>query len=99
MQIAGVKVDDPIAGGVLYIGVPDIPLLGNRPVKGLSTGWDFVNFEVDVFGEAAERFTHSITGDAATDRENVTGERKDLFANRGTIEAFDHVCANLGLTG
>src|SRR5689334_6533594 len=99
MQIAGVKVDDPIAGGVLDIGVPDIPLLGNRPAKGLTTGGDFGTFEVDVFGEAAERLTHSVSGDAATDRENGTSERKDLFANRGTIEAFDHVCTNLGPTG
>src|SRR5262249_36518154 len=96
VQIAGAKIDDPVACRVFYIGVADIPLLRDGPVECSSPGRDFVNRKVYVFAKATECFAYSVASDAPTDGEYITRERENFLTNFWTIEAFNHGCVNPG---
>ena len=45
MQIASLKVYNPLSGRILYICVPNVPFLWNGPIEDLRSCWDLGDFQ------------------------------------------------------
>ena len=67
MQVVLPEIDEFLASIVEDIGVPDVPLLRDRPIQDLGTGRDFVYRERDMLLDDPQCFTNPVAGDAPAD--------------------------------
>ena len=68
MQIAPLEVDNSFSRGVLDIGVANVPLFRDGPVKYLRAGRDFVQFKRDCMLKQTQTLAKAVPGDASADR-------------------------------
>jgi hypothetical protein len=80
MQIALVKIDHTLAGGVFDVGIPDVPFLRDGPVKDLGTGWDLSQLKRHCLLEKTKALPNAVSSDASTDGIKGLDERIRLFA-------------------
>src|SRR5678815_3533787 len=73
MKIVSREVDNAPALLVLDVGGSNIPLVRHRPIEGRRSAHHFVDRQIgnDV-RQIRERLSHSIAGDAATDRKKIS---------------------------
>jgi hypothetical protein len=83
VQVVAPEIDDPLAGRVLDVGVPDIPLARDRPVEHRRAARYLVHLEINVPGETDPAATHAIARDAPANRIDLCGQREDLIADPG----------------
>ncbi len=77
------EVDDPAAGGVGDVRVPDVPLLRHRPVEHLRPGRYLVHLQRNVLADDLQGGAHAVAGDAPAQRVQPLHQRVHLLADRG----------------
>ena len=77
MQVVAAEIDDPLAAGILHIGVADVPFARHRPVEHRGAAGDFVHIERDLLLQARQRLAKAVAGDAAADRVELLHQRVD----------------------
>jgi hypothetical protein len=80
MQVGDGEIDDALAGGVLDVGVRDVPFARDRPVENLRAGRQLRCLNGDVAPDDLQRLPNAIAGDAAADRKELGGERIHALA-------------------
>jgi hypothetical protein len=81
VEVAGLEVDDPLAGGVGHPGVADVPLPRHRPVQHLGAGGDLGDLQAaDLAVDDLQGAAHPVAGDAAADRVELGDQLVELLA-------------------
>ena len=65
MEVTFIEIDDSLALTVLNIGIRNIPLKRNSPVKDLGPTWNFMNLKGNPLLHASESSPNSIARDAS----------------------------------
>src|SRR5206468_2273591 len=66
------------SGGVLYVGVTNVPLFRNRPVEDLCAGRDFLRPKGQQFTNLREATPQSIPGYTATERKEFANHLEQV---------------------
>jgi hypothetical protein len=80
VEVAGLEVDHPLAGGVRHPGVADVPLARHRPVEHLGAGGDLVDLQADLAVDDLQGAAHPVPGDASADRVQLGDQLVQLLA-------------------
>jgi hypothetical protein len=81
VQVAGLEVDHPLAGGVGHEGVADVPLARHRPVEHPGAAGDLVDLQVELAADELQGAAHPVPGDAAADRVQLGDQLEQLLAD------------------
>ena len=81
VQVRSLKVDDLLALFVFYIGVADVPLARNCPVKDGGPGRNFMDVQGNMRANLAQGLPYTVAGNTAANRENPGGKREQFAAD------------------
>ena len=78
VEVAVREVDDAAPGGILDVGVADVPFLRDGPVEDLGARRDLVELQGDPLADPAQGLADPVPGDAPADREQLLHEPEHL---------------------
>jgi hypothetical protein len=85
MQVGLTEIDDTISSRILYIGVSDIPLLRNDPVKHRGTRRHLEGLQRNILSDNIERLANPISCDASADGIKSFNQAIDIRAAASII--------------
>src|SRR5262249_741706 len=80
VQVRPGKVNDFFAAAILDIGVANVPLARDRPIKDLCARRHLMVLELNVRTNFTQGLSYAITGDAAADGKYLASKSEDFLA-------------------